>query len=93
MKSEIFNLLLVYGEIPDNKQDNYQGAQVDIMIAKVLPYLRKIFDFEEVITMLSKFSHSSLIYQLSTLSCNSTRFITRLECTTNYLQASRSVIP
>ena len=23
------------------------------MIAKVLPYLRKIFDFEEVITMLS----------------------------------------
>lgn len=61
MKSEIFNLLLVYGEIPDNKQENYQGPQVDIMIAKVLPYLRKIFDFEEVITMLSKNRHSELI--------------------------------
>lgn len=61
MKSEIFNLLLVYGEIPDNKQDSYQGAQVDIMIAKVLPYLRKIFDFEEVITMLSTTVYSCFL--------------------------------
>ena len=54
MKSEIFNLLLVYGEVPDSKQEDYQGGKIDIMISKVLPYLRKIFDFEEVITMLSK---------------------------------------
>lgn len=53
MKSEIFNLLLVYGEVPEGKGEDYEGGQIDVMIAKVLPYLRKIFDFEEVITMLS----------------------------------------
>ena len=70
MKSEIFNLLLVYGEIPDNKQDSYQGAQVDVMIAKVLPYLRKIFDFEEVITMLSNPLKLFLTLKLSTRPSN-----------------------
>ena len=61
MKSEIFSLLLVYGEVPDSKQDDYQGGQIDIMISKVLPYLRKIYDFSEVITMLS---NTSLLFFL-----------------------------
>ena len=54
MKTEIFNLILVYGEVPESKQADYEGGQIDIMISKVLPYLRKVFDYEEVITMLSK---------------------------------------
>jgi len=54
MKNEIFSLLLVYGEVPESKEDDYQSGDYEIMISKVLPILRKIFDFEEVITLLSK---------------------------------------
>ena len=54
MKYEIFSLLLVYGEVPESKEDDYQSGDYEIMISKILPILRKIFDFEEVITLLSK---------------------------------------
>lgn len=53
MKYEIFNLLLVYGEVPESKENSYQQGDYEIMISKILPVLRKIFDFIEVITLLS----------------------------------------
>ena len=54
MKYEIFNLLLVYGEVPETKEAEYEAGDFEIMVSKLLPTLRKIFDFEEVITLLSK---------------------------------------
>lgn len=53
MKYEIFSLLLVYGEVPESKEGTYQQGDYGIMISKILPILRKIFDYIEVITLLS----------------------------------------
>ena len=53
MTKNIFNSLLVFGEVPDQKADKYDSGDFEIMISKILPTLRKIFDYEEVITLLS----------------------------------------
>lgn len=45
MKSEIFSSLLVFGEVPDRKAEKYDTGDFEIMIAKILPTLRKVFDY------------------------------------------------
>ena len=52
MKTDIFNSLLVFGEVPDSQAEIYDNGDYEIMISRILPILRKIFDYEEVTTLL-----------------------------------------
>lgn len=55
LKTDIFDRLIVFGEQPytDQKTPLIQG-DYEILIARVLPFLREIFDLFEVITLVGK---------------------------------------
>ena len=55
LKGEIFDKLLVFGEmpIPDEKKPSpsLQGGDYEMMVARILPFLRELFDIFEIITL------------------------------------------
>ena len=56
LKGDIFDKLIVFGEQPFSETSKPQVGQGDyeIMISRILPFLREIFDLFEVITLVGR---------------------------------------
>jgi WASH complex subunit 7 len=53
LKTEIFDKLIVFGEQPfsESEKSKLSGGDYEVMIARILPFLREVYDIIEIITL------------------------------------------